>query len=110
MTILKIVVPCYNEEAVIPEACKQFSQLLNKLISSEKISEASSVVFVDDGSQDKTWQLIEELSKTEKLISGIKLSKNRGHQNAVLAGMMSVTGDCVITIDADLQDDIGIIV
>ena len=54
MTILKIVVPCYNEEAVIPEACKQFSQLLNKLISSEKISEASSVVFVDDGSQDKT--------------------------------------------------------
>ena len=109
MTILKIVVPCYNEEAVIPEASKQFCYLLNKLITAGKISEESGVVFVDDGSHDKTWQLIEELSKTENLICGIKLSKNRGHQNAVLAGMMSVSGDVVITIDADLQDDITVI-
>ena len=109
MTILKIVVPCYNEEAVLPEASRQFSALLNKLIVSGKVSNESAVVFVDDGSADKTWQLIEEITRTDQHISGIKLSKNRGHQNAVLAGMMSVTGDAIITIDADLQDDISVI-
>ena len=109
MTILKIVVPCYNEEAVLPEASKQFSALLNKLIVSGKVSNESAVVFVDDGSADKTWQLIEQITRTDQHISGIKLSKNRGHQNAVLAGMMSVTGDAIITIDADLQDDISVI-
>jgi glycosyltransferase involved in cell wall biosynthesis len=109
MTILKIVVPCYNEEAVLPEASRQFSVLLNKLIVSGKVSNESAVVFVDDGSADKTWQLIEQITRTNPHISGIKLSKNRGHQNAVLAGMMSVTGDAIITIDADLQDDISVI-
>ena len=109
MTILKIVVPCYNEEAVLPEASRQFSALLNKLIVSGKVSNESVVVFVDDGSADKTWQLIEQITRTDQHISGIKLSKNRGHQNAVLAGMMSVTGDAIITIDADLQDDISVI-
>ncbi len=109
MTILKIVVPCYNEEAVLPEASRQFSALLNKLIVSGKVSNESAVVFVDDGSADKTWQLIEQITRTDQHISGIKLSKNRGHQNAVLAGMMSVTGDAIITIDADLQDDISVI-
>lgn len=107
--ILKIVVPCYNEESVLHEASHQFNALLQRLINAGKVSDESRVVFVDDGSQDKTWPIIEVLSQTNKLVAGIKLSKNRGHQNAVLAGIMSVSGDAVITIDADLQDDINVI-
>ena len=107
--ILTIVVPCYNEEEVIVEATHQFTLLLNRLIASEKISHQSRIAYVDDGSKDRTWELINGLSESNKFVSGIKLSRNRGHQNAVLAGMMSVSGDAVITIDADLQDDISVI-
>lgn len=107
--ILTIVVPCYNEEEVINEATVQLTNLLNRLISSGKISTESRVAYVDDGSRDNTWALIEEITQTNTLITGIKLSRNRGHQNAVLAGMMTVNGDAIITIDADLQDDIEVI-
>jgi polyisoprenyl-phosphate glycosyltransferase len=106
---LTIVVPCYNEEEVIVEATHQFSLLLNKLIDSGKISNQSRITYVDDGSKDKTWSLINSLSESNKLVTGLKLSRNRGHQNAVLAGMMTVSGDAIITIDADLQDDINVI-
>lgn len=107
--ILKIVVPCYNEESVLHEASHQFNVLLQRLIDAGKVSHESRVVFVDDGSQDNTWSIIESFSQSYQLLAGIKLSKNRGHQNAVLAGIMSVSGDAVVTIDADLQDDINVI-
>lgn len=107
--ILTIVVPCYNEEEVIVEATHQFTLLLNRLIALGKVSHQSRIAYVDDGSKDKTWSLINQLSESNNLVNGIKLSRNRGHQNAVLAGMMFVSGDAVITIDADLQDDISVI-
>ncbi|WEF35657.1 glycosyltransferase family 2 protein [Pseudoduganella chitinolytica] len=106
---LQLVVPCYNEEAVLAESCRQFDQLLGRLIDAGKIAAASQVVFVDDGSRDKTWLLIEEETKRRPRAAGIKLSRNRGHQNAVLAGLMWSSADVVITIDADLQDDINVI-
>ena len=107
--ILALVIPCYNEEEVIVEATYQFTNLFKKMISAGKISDKSRINFVDDGSKDKTWASIDQLCESNNLVNGIKLSRNRGHQNAVLAGMMSVSGDAVITIDADLQDDINVI-
>ena len=103
---LQIVVPCYNEQEVLPETSRQLDALLDRLAISGKVSETSNIVFVDDGSRDRTWALIEFESRMRKRIAGIKLSRNQGHQNAVLAGIMSADGDAVITIDADLQDDI----
>lgn len=82
--ILKIVVPCYNEESLLHEASHQFNTLLQRLINIGKVSDESHVVFVDDGSLDKTWPINESLSQCHTLINGIKLSKNRVHQNAVL--------------------------
>lgn len=107
--ILTLVVPCYNEEEVIVEATIQLTRLFKKMISAGKISNQSRIAYVDDGSKDKTWPMINSICQFNKLVYGIKLSKNRGHQNAVLAGMMSVSGDAIITIDADLQDDINVI-
>lgn len=107
--ILTVVVPCYNEEDVIYEATQQLVELLNRLISCGKVSDQSRIAYIDDGSRDNTWSLIENISQLNPLVNGIKLSKNRGHQNAVLAGMMTVKGDAIITIDADLQDDIQVI-
>jgi polyisoprenyl-phosphate glycosyltransferase len=107
--ILTVVIPCYNEEEVLVEATHQITDLLKKMISAGKISDKSRINFVDDGSKDKTWALISQLCESNGLVNGIKLSRNRGHQNAVLAGMMSVSGDAIITIDADLQDDINVI-
>ena len=106
---LQIVVPCYNEELVLPETARQLDAVLNGLIESGTISNDSGVTFVDDGSRDRTWALIEQEARARNRVSGIKLSRNRGHQNALLAGMMSVNGDAIITIDADLQDDINAI-
>lgn len=106
---VSIVVPCYNEEEVLPEAKVSFLSLLKKLIQSGKISPTSFVCFVDDGSQDNTWPLIEEFQASSELIRGIKLSRNFGHQNALIAGLYSVDADAVITIDADLQDDLSVI-
>lgn len=109
--VLAIVVPCYNEEAVIPETIKNLSTVLNDLISKEKIAKNSFIYLVDDGSKDRTWQIIEENSKENKKIFGQKLSRNCGHQNALLSGLLTVKDlvDCTISIDSDLQDDTSVI-
>lgn len=109
--VLYMVVPCYNEEEVLYETAKRLSEKYKSLISRKLISPKSRVVFVDDGSRDRTWEIIEELHNSQDIFSGIKLSRNRGHQNAVLAGLMTVRKMCdmAITMDADLQDDINAI-
>lgn len=106
---LTIVVPCYNEEEVLPESARRLAELVVKLIQGQCVRADSAVVFVDDGSRDTTWQLIEELSSRDSLIGGIKLSRNSGHQHALLAGLFTVEGDVVVSIDADLQDDVEVI-
>lgn len=109
--VLYMVVPCYNEEEVLHETAKRLTEKYESLISRELISPKSRVVFVDDGSKDRTWEIIEELHNSQEIFSGIKLSRNSGHQNAVLAGLMTVRKMCdmAITMDADLQDDINAI-
>lgn len=109
--ILYLVVPCYNEEEVLYETARQLVNKLQGMINDGLISEESKITFVNDGSRDKTWEIIEELHKRHKLISGINLSRNRGHQNALLAGLMTVKedADMVVSLDADLQDDINAI-
>ncbi len=107
--VINFVLPCYNEEEVLPETARRLEQLLNSLESEQLISPASSIYFVDDGSRDRTWALIESLSAGSPRICGIKLSRNRGHQNALLCGLMSIHGDALISLDADLQDDLNII-
>jgi polyisoprenyl-phosphate glycosyltransferase len=106
---LTIVVPCYNEEAVLPETQARLLEVLDKLEEKHAISTQSKLVFVDDGSKDGTWRTIENLAEAEPRITGLKLSRNRGHQNAVLAGLLKSSGDILITIDADLQDDLDAI-
>ena len=107
--ILYIVVPCYNEAPVIYETAKRLKEKLDDLIKKESISENSFILFVDDGSKDATWEYIKIIHKTNSLVKAIKLSHNRGHQNALLAGLMSAkdSADIVISMDADLQDDIN---
>ncbi|WP_138296357.1 MULTISPECIES: glycosyltransferase family 2 protein [unclassified Clostridium] len=109
--ILYIVIPCYNEEEVLPETAKRLKVKMNSLIEKRKISPESRVVMVNDGSKDKTWPIISALHEEDPLFSGINLSRNRGHQNALLAGLMTVKdlADAVISMDADLQDDINAI-
>lgn len=107
--MLSIVVPCYNEEAVLPATISQLKSLLGDLVEKNLIDPTSHVIFVDDGSSDRTWQIIQEASASSEAIHGIKLSRNRGHQNAVLAGLLDAKGDAVISVDADLQDDLGAI-
>ena len=109
--ILFIVVPCYNEELVINETTKRLKVKLNKMIQSGLISKKSKVMYVNDGSKDKTWGLIKKISKSDTLFTGISLSRNKGHQNALVAGLMTAKeyADVVISMDADLQDDIEII-
>lgn len=110
MTVrLAIVVPCYNEEEVLPETNRRLLALLTKLHDLQLISVDSSIHYVDDGSKDGTWSLIESLAAVDSRIHGIKLSGNRGHQNALLAGLLTVEGDAVVSIDADLQDDVSVI-
>ena len=106
--ILYIVIPCYNEEKVLPITHKMFLDELNELIKKEKISADSKIVFVDDGSRDETWKIICDLSEQHGSIEGIQQSRNRGHQNAVLMGMLDSRDKCdiCITIDWDGQDDI----
>ncbi len=106
---LCIVVPCYNEEEVLEDTCARLLALLTTLTAAGKISAASRLCFVDDGSRDGTWALIEKLAETDERVTGIKLSRNRGHQNALLAGLLTAEGDAVVSVDADLQDDIGAI-
>lgn len=108
---LFVVIPCYNEEAVLEETTKRMKLKLEELIKSKKISVDSRVMYVNDGSKDSTWSIIKEINKKEKLFTGITLSRNRGHQNALLAGLMTAKkyADLVISMDADLQDDINAI-
>lgn len=108
-TVLYIVVPCYNEEEVLPETAKRLKEKLNRLAGEGKISPQSRVLFVNDGSKDRTWELIEALHRSDSVFSGVDLSRNRGHQNALLAGLMTAKDRCdaVISMDADLQDDIN---
>lgn len=109
--IIYLVIPCYNEEEVLLETSKQLNLKLSSLIDKGIISESSKIVFVNDGSKDNTWNLIKQLNNECKIFQGINLSKNRGHQNALLAGLMTVKDHCdaAISLDADLQDDIGVI-
>lgn len=110
-TVLYLVVPCYNEEETLPTTKDALVDLLDGMIKRNKISDMSRIVFVNDGSKDNTWGLIEQYSGENVLIKGIKLSRNKGHQNALLAGLMTVKDecDCAVSLDADLQDDIGAI-
>ena len=108
--ILAIVVPCYNEKECLPETSSRLDSLLQGMIDTGAIDPASRVWFVDDGSRDNTWQLIEAAcAKPELRACGIKLSRNRGHQIALLAGLMTAKGDALISIDADLQDELEVI-
>ncbi len=107
--ILYVVIPCYNEEEVLEETTRQLKEKMKDLITTKKISDKSRVMYVNDGSKDKTWNIIEKIHRKEKLFTGISLSRNRGHQNALLAGLMTAKNyaDVVISMDADLQDDIN---
>lgn len=107
--ILYIVIPCYNEEEVLAETKSRLLKKMTDLISNKTIAENSRIVFVNDGSKDKTWELIASFHAETPLISGINLSRNRGHQNALLAGLLTCASyaDMVISMDADLQDDIN---
>lgn len=102
---LAIVVPCYNESEVFNFCLNELSSILQDLISKNKISEESYILFVDDGSKDDTWNQIKKASSTSLLVKGIKLSRNRGHQIALMAGLTTINTDISISIDADLQDD-----
>ena len=105
------VLPCYNEQEVLQETALRLGDKLVQLINDGKITDASRILFVDDGSQDNTWRIIEELHHESPFYCGIKLSRNKGHQNALFAGLMAAKGNCDISIslDADLQDDIDVL-
>ena len=107
--VLFIVIPCYNEEKVLPITSTMFLNKINELVSAGKIADSSRILFVNDGSKDKTWEIITRLAKTDPHYIGICQSRNRGHQNAVLAGLMEAKDKCDITIsiDCDGQDDIN---
>lgn len=107
--VLYVVVPCYNEEAVLPETSERLKAKFQSLIEKKMISKDSRVAFVNDGSKDKTWEIICELHDRDVMFSGINLSRNRGNQNALLSGLLTVAdkADMVISMDADLQDDIN---
>lgn len=109
ISTLYVVVPCYNEEEVLAETTKRLKEKMETLIKNKKISDKSKVMYVNDGSKDKTWSIICDINKKEKLFTGLCLSRNKGHQNALLAGLMTAKeyADIVISMDADLQDDIN---
>lgn len=111
MIKLAIVSPCYNEEDVLQHSVERLTELLDRMVNENAISSDSMMVFVNDGSKDRTWQIISDLHQTNSYVKGINLTRNVGHQNAILAGMMTAKewADAVVTIDADLQDDIACI-
>ena len=111
MKTVYFVVPCYNEQEVLPETSKRLLEKMDSLIEKKKISEDSRIVFVDDGSSDKTYSIISELHNQNPRFCTVKLSRNQGHQNALLSGLMTVRARCdaAISLDADLQDDINAI-
>jgi len=109
--VLTIVVPCFNEEEVFSKTASELSRVLQDLIGDFLIAESSKILFVDDGSKDQTWNMIEDESKRNSFVKGLKLSRNVGHQNALIAGLETANkhSDCVVSIDADLQDDLNVI-
>lgn len=109
--ILYLVIPCYNEEEVLPETARQLLAKMNSMFERGMISRESRILFVNDGSKDRTWEIIEELHASNSIYSGVKLSRNKGHQNALLAGLMTAKekADMMISLDADLQDDVDVI-
>jgi len=111
MKKIAILIPCYNEEEVINETAKRLKDKINSLVKAHNIHTDSKIIFIDDGSRDRTWQIIEELHKSDSLFGGIKMSRNYGHQNTLLGGLMNLKDkfDAIISIDADLQDDINAI-
>lgn len=110
MDRLAIVVPCYNEEEMLPLTTKELTDVLSDLITKQKIAPDSYILYVDDGSKDSTWELISKFHKEEKMVYGLKLAGNVGHQNALTAGMLNAMehADIMISIDADLQDDTAV--
>src|SRR5262245_28110302 len=106
---LAIVVPCYNEQEALPETSRRLLAVLERLAGEGLAARSSRLYFVDDGSRDRTWGLIEELARVDPRTHGIKLSRNRGHQNALIAGLLAAEGDLVVSVDADLQDDVDVI-
>ena len=110
-TNLYTVIPCYNEEAVLTEALKRMLELYDKMKADKLISPSSRIIFVDDGSRDRTWELISQFEGEHKEVCGIKLAHNAGHQNALFGGLIAIKDlcDCAVSIDADLQDDINVI-
>ncbi|MBO5261299.1 MAG: glycosyltransferase family 2 protein [Coprococcus sp.] len=109
--ILYIVIPCFNEQEVLIETTRRLTDKLDAMIKQEKISEKSRILYVDDGSGDETWQTICNLNNEKKYVTGIKLSRNKGHQNALLAGLFEAAeyADMIVSMDADLQDDIEVL-
>ncbi|MCI1966063.1 MAG: glycosyltransferase family 2 protein [Oscillospiraceae bacterium] len=109
--VVYFVIPCYNEEQVLPETVKRLTQKLHDMISAGLAAPDSRMLLVDDGSKDGTWRQISEFSDHNRMVSGIKLAHNRGHQNALLAGLMTARefADCAISLDADLQDDVEVL-
>ncbi len=109
--ILYLVVPCYNEQEVLPETSKRLKEKMESLMERNLISRDSRIMFVNDGSKDRTWSMIEDLHEQDPIFAGVKLSRNRGHQNALLGGLMTAKeyADMTISLDADLQDDIDVI-
>ena len=107
---LYVVIPCYNEEEVLAVTTEKLTEKLNKMIKDKLISKDSKIMYVNDGSKDTTWELICKFNKENKFVTGVNLSRNRGHQNALLAGLMTAKeyADIVISMDADLQDDINV--
>lgn len=111
MEVMYIVIPCYNEEEMLPITAKALITKMDELIVAKRISPKSRVMLVDDGSKDRTWEIIEQLHESCELFTGLKLSRNKGHQNALLAGLMTAKdyADIIVSMDADLQDDINAI-
>ncbi|MBF8417123.1 glycosyltransferase family 2 protein [Heyndrickxia coagulans] len=111
LPMLTIVVPCYNEELVLEKTTQELTRVLDKLVVKNKISSKSMIFYVDDGSKDSTWEIIEKLTGINSYVQGLKLSRNFGHQGALIAGLETARdfSDCVISIDADLQDDVDAI-
>ena len=109
--IIWLVIPCYNEQEVLSETSKQLKSIMTGLVKSGKISDKSKIAFVNDGSKDNTWNMIMDLHESDPIFTGINLAHNKGHQNALLAGLMTAKdyADAAISLDADLQDDVGVI-
>ena len=106
---LSVVMPCFNEEEALKHTAPELERLMVDLVARGVIDPDSNIWLIDDGSTDSTWSMIAALADRSDLFVGVKLSRNRGHQNALLAGLLSADGDAVISIDADLQDDLGVI-